>query len=222
MIFDSKASLLDLIGITQMVKKMYLKNKTRIVVLLSILIGITTLSLLTLSFGQHANASVNEVQYPSFNSISMNLFIEGIEGESIIAGRENSITALGYSHSISNPYDLLTGELTTKQHSPLRVMKFIDKSTPKLFEKCTTGEVLPTITLKFYFEPDDLNFYSIELTNATVTSVQGYGTINVAEVPRETVSFTYQSIKWIYTEYDSEGMAEGNIEVVDDWTEAAS
>ncbi len=196
---------------------MKIRYNTRLVVLLGVLIGITTLSMLIISFGQHVNASTLETQYPSFNSISMNLFYEGVDGESIIAGREKSITVLGYSHSISNPYDRLTGDLTGKQHSPLRIMKSIDKSTPKLYEKCVKGTTAPSVILRFYFEPSGLNFYTIELTNAKITSVQGYGTISIDEIPRETVSFTYETIKWTYTEYDSEGNAKGNIEAEDDW-----
>jgi type VI secretion system secreted protein Hcp len=199
---------------------MKIRYNTRLVVLLGILIGITTLSMLIVSFGQHVNASTLETQYPSFNSISMNLFYEGVDGESIISGRENSITVLGYSHSISNPYDLATGDLTVKKHSPLRVMKYVDKSTPKLYEKCVKGVADPSVILKFYFEPSGLNFYTIELINAKITSVQGYGTISVNEVPRETVSFTYETIKWTYTEYDAEGKSKGNVEAQDDWINA--
>lgn len=201
--------------------KMKIKHNTRLVVLLGVLIGITTLSMLIIGFGQHVNASTLETQYPSFTSISMNLFYEGVDGESTIDDRKNSITVLGYSHSISNPYDRLTGDLTGKQHSPLRIMKLIDKSTPKLYEKCVKGDIAPSVILRFYFEPNGENFYTIELINAKITSVQGYGTISVDEVPRETVSFTYATIKWTYTEYDAEGKAKGNIEAQDDWIDAS-
>ncbi len=198
---------------------MNIKYNTRMVVLLAFLIGVTISSMVLIGFGQYVNASTTKTQYPSYSSVSMNLFVEGIDGESIIAGREKSITVLGYSHSISNPYDLFTGDLTSKQHSPLRVMKLIDKSTPKLQEKCVKNAVIPTVTLRFYFEPAGLNFYTIELTNAKVTSFQGFGTISADEIPRETVSFTYESIKWTYTEYDDAGNPKGNVEAEDNWTD---
>ncbi len=196
---------------------MKIKYNTRLVVLLGIFIGIFTLTVLIASYGQDVNASITETQYSGFTSISMNLFIEGVDGESIIAGRENSITALGYSHTISNPYDLMTGDLTIKQHSPLRVMKSVDKSSPKIFERCVKSTIIPSVVLRIYYEPDGLNFYTIELTNAKITSVQSFGTISVDEIPKETVSFTYETIKWTYTEYDEEGKAKGNIEAEDDW-----
>jgi type VI secretion system secreted protein Hcp len=189
---------------------------------LTIALTIIGFSLISIMSNPNANASTVDIMQPSFMSISMNLFIEGIEGESIIAGRENSITANGYSHSISNPYDLATGQVTTKQHSPLRVMKQMDKSSPKLQEKCVAGSVLPSVILRLYYEPDGKNFYTIELTNAQVTSFQGFNTVNPNKVPMETVSFTYESIKWTYTEYDSEGKAKGNVEAQDTWEQQPS
>lgn len=198
---------------------MKMKYSKRLIFLISLFIGIVSLTLISIMNNQYVNASTSEIQQPSFSTVTMNLFIEGIDGESKITGRLYSIDIIAYSHSISNPYDLATGQTTVKQHSPLRVVKEIDKATPKLLEKCLTGAGLPSVILKFYFEPNGLNFYTIELINAQVTSVQGYGTINADNRPMETVSFTYESIKWKYTEYDSLGNPEGTIECQDTWLE---
>ena len=196
-----------------MKKKVDVRLSAQIVIAL----GITAVVFLGIISNSFVNASTTNVAYPTFSSVTMNLFVEGIEGESIISGRENSITVLGYSHSINNPFDLTTGQTTVVQHSPLRIMKSIDKSSPKLMEKCVTKVIIPSVILRFYYEPVGSNFYTIELTNALVTSYQGFGTTISNEVPRETVSFTYASIKWIYTEYDEMGNPKGNIEAQDDW-----
>ena len=193
------------------------KYKMRMLGSLTIALIIIGFSLFTLLSNPNVNASTADITQPSYSSVSMNLFIEGIDGESDVSGRENSIDVIGYSHSISNPYDLVTGQLTTKQHSPLRIMKSMDKSSPKLQEKCVTGVVLPSVILRLYYEPDSKQFYSIELTNALVTSFQGFSTIETGEIPVETVSFTYESIKWIYTEYGTDGNPEGNVEAEDTW-----
>jgi type VI secretion system Hcp family effector len=197
-------------------------HKMRMVASLTIALTIIGFSLISIMSNPNANATTVDIMQPSFSSISMNLFIEGVEGESIIAGRENSITASGYSHSISNPYNLATGQVTAKQHSPLRVMKQIDKSSPKLQEKCVTGSVLPSVILKLYYEPNGKNFYTIELTNAQVTSFQGFSTVKPYEVPTETVSFTYESIKWTYTVFDDAGNKMGNVEAQDTWEQQPS
>ncbi len=196
-----------------MKKKVDVRLSAQIVIAL----GITAVIFLGIISNSFVNASTTNVAYPTFSSVTMNLFVEGIDGESIISGRENSITVLGYSHSINNPFDLTTGQTTVVQHSPLRIMKSIDKSSPKLMEKCVTKAIIPSVILRFYYEPVGSNFYTIELTNALVTSYQGFGTIFSNEVPRETVSFTYESIKWTYTEYDEMGKAKGNVEAQDDW-----
>ena len=144
---------------------------------LAIGIGITAIIFLGIMSNPFVNASTANVAYPTFSSVTMNLFVEGIDGESTISGRENSITVLGYSHSINNPFDLTTGQVTVVQHSPLRIMKIIDKSSPKLMEKCVQGTTIPSVILRFYFEPGGQKFYVIELSNAQVTSYQGFGTV---------------------------------------------
>ena len=195
------------------------KLNNKLAVQIAFAIGITSIIIFGIMSNPLVNSSTANIAYPPFSAVSMNLFIEGVDGESKIPGRENSVDILGYSHSINNPFDLATGDTSTAQHSPLRIMKYIDKSSPKLMEKCVTGSIIPTVTLKIYFEPSDLNFYTIELTNAQVTSYQGFGTVFSGEIPRETVSFTYESIKWIYTEYDDEGKSKGNVEATDDWVQ---
>ncbi len=198
---------------------MKVKQNFRMVALLGIVLGATIMVLLTFGAGQYANASSGEIQTPSFNSVVMYLSYEGIDGESLDPDGVESSEVYGYSHSISNPYDPATGELTIKQHSPLRVMKPLDKASPKLQEKCVTGSVIPTVTLKLYFKIDSVfkKFLAIELINAKITSYQGFGTVKVSELPKETVSFTYETIKVTYTEYDDAGNSKGNVEYQDNW-----
>ncbi|MHA1966457.1 MAG: Hcp family type VI secretion system effector [Candidatus Hodarchaeales archaeon] len=193
------------------------RTNRRLFVFLTLFVGIVSISIISIINNQFVIASPNEIDTEIVSLTTMNLFIEGIDGESTISGRENSIVVIGFSHSISNPYELATGKTTTKQHSPLRVMKEVDKASPKLFEKCVKGAVLTSVILKFYHEPNGLKFYTIELQNAYITSVQGYGTLNPDNLPMETISFTYEKIKWIYTEFDDMGNSKGNVEAEDTW-----
>ena len=195
-------------------KRKYNFTKTHLVLALGIT-GIVFFGVMSNSF---VNASTDVVTRPPFEFITMNLFIEGMDGEAE-PPRENSIVVLGYSHSIDNPFDSATGQLTTKQHSPLRIMKLMDKTSPKLMERCVKKALLPTVTLRLYYEPEGINFYIIELTNASVTSYQGFSTAYSNEVPRETVSFTYQKIKWSYAEYGTDGLLKGWVEAEDYWVQ---
>jgi len=202
---------------------MKVKQNFKMVALLAIVLGATIMVLLTVGGGQHVNASTGEIQTPSFSSVVMYVSYDGVDGESVDPDGAKSSEVYGYSHSISNPYDPTTGEVTTKQHSPLRVMKPLDKASPKLQEKCTKGTVLLSVTLKLYFSSDSgfKKFLVIQLTNAKITSYQGYGSVMVNDqdydFPKETVSFTYETIKWTYTEYDDAGNAKGNVEYEDNW-----
>ena len=198
---------------------MKVKRNMRMVALIGIVLGVTIMALLTVGVSQHVNASTDEIQTPGFNLVVMFISYEGIDGEAVDPDGIKSSIVYGYSHSISNPYDPTSGDLTAKQHSPLRVMKPIDKASPKLQEGCLKGTIIPSVALKMYFEIDSdfKKFYTITLTNAKITSYQGYGTVRVNELPKETVSFTYETIKWTYTEYDDAGNAQGNVEFEDTW-----
>ncbi|MHA1979216.1 MAG: Hcp family type VI secretion system effector [Candidatus Hodarchaeales archaeon] len=198
---------------------MKVKQNFRMVALLGIVLGATIMVLLTFGIGQYANASTGSIEAPSFNAVVMYVSYEGIDGESLDPDGGKSSLVYGYSHSVINPYDPVTGDVTVRQHSPLRIVKSMDKSSPKLQEACNKGSVLPKVNLNMYFKSDSeyKKFYAIELTNAKITSFQGFGTVSADEFPKETVSFTYETIKWTYTEYDEAGNPMGNVEYVDTW-----
>jgi type VI secretion system Hcp family effector len=178
--------------------------------------GFATTFFVAVLTNQEVNASPN--LYVS-DSISMNLWITNptVDGESEHDGRQNSIDVLAYSHSISASYSTDgTRSAGSAIHTPLRITKMVDKATPKLYEFCSDGTMIATVTLRLYFEPGGLNFLAIELTNAQVSSIQNFGSLE--DRPTETVSFIYQSIRITYTEYDSEGKSQGNVEYTDTWT----
>ena len=189
------------------------------VAILGVVLGATLMVLLIFGAGQHVNASTGSIKAPSFQAVVMYVSYEGIDGESIDPDGGKSSLVYGYSHSVTSPYDPVTGDVTVRQHSPLRIVKSMDKSSPKLQEVCNQGSVIPKVYFNMYFEADTgyKKFYAIELTNARITSFQGYGTVRANELPQETVSFTYETIKWTYTEYDAAGNSKGNVEYVDTW-----
>ncbi|MFX1513504.1 MAG: Hcp family type VI secretion system effector [Promethearchaeota archaeon] len=202
-----------------------MKNKQLIKTLIPItlLMGIFIASIMAILSGPQANASTNESTAtfsPSSAAISMNLWIEGISGESKIAGREGSIDIIAFSHNIKVGYDTGAARIETAEHAPIRFIKTIDKATPKLYEACSKGTKYP-VTFTCFYEPNALDYYTIQLTGAMAVSVQNYGTVEFGDVPMEQVSFIYDTIKWIYTEYDEQGQAKGNVEYQDTWPSAS-
>jgi len=138
-----------------------------------------------------------------FNVLRMEVTgeIQGeIEGEITDAGQEGWIEVLGYSHQIIIPRDaesrLPTG---SRQHSPLRIVKTIDKASPLLANALIMNEKL---TIKLHlFKPNDLSgfdeFFTIELQEASIASIQTQGSgISYGE----TVSFCYMKIIWTYVD----------------------
>ncbi|MFW9994892.1 MAG: Hcp family type VI secretion system effector [Candidatus Odinarchaeota archaeon] len=192
-----------------------------VIIPLALIIAITGAFLTAVMSAQLGNASVDEVNEASQTTIefTMNLWISGMDGESKIAGRENSIDVLAYSHSIINAYDPTTiaRGAASVQHTPLRIVKRIDKATPKLAEACCIASVIPFVLLRFYLEPDSLNYLAINLTSAVVVSTFNYGMTMSDDVPVETISFTYELIKWRYTEFDALGNPKGNVEYEAAW-----
>ncbi|MCH9023072.1 MAG: type VI secretion system tube protein Hcp [Planctomycetes bacterium] len=119
-----------------------------------------------------------------------------IEGSSEETGREGTILVEAFNHEVRIPFDPLTGLPSGPRiHSPLEVVKFIDKSTPKLYQALTTGENLNPVVLKFYHIGPTLveeHYYSIELENAIIVDIKQSNTNS------EHISFTYQKIKWTW------------------------
>jgi len=101
----------------------------------------------------------------------------------------------------------------TPQLAPLRITKMVDKASPKLYDMCSKGSLIPYVYLDCCKELGGQFkvFYRIELTNAGIISVQDFG-ITAGDIPTETVSFAYEKIKLIYTEYDEQGSSKGNVE----------
>ncbi|MFX0183314.1 MAG: Hcp family type VI secretion system effector [Candidatus Hodarchaeota archaeon] len=191
----------------------------RIVVPLILLVGFAMTFFVAVLNNQQVEASTNLF---TSDSTSMNLEIDGFDGESDRPGREGTIDVLSYSHSISAAYSAsATRSATSAQHTPLRVTKLVDKTSPKLFEKCSKGTVITSVILSVYHEPDALLYLKVELQNVQVASVLNYGLGD--ELSTEIVSFTYEQIKWTYTEYGSDGKSKGNVESGwINWGEAAT
>ena len=131
-----------------------------------------------------------------------------IAGSSEETGREGTSLILGFDHSITIPFDSPTGLPSgPRQHNPVMITKYIDKASPKLYQACTTGEILNPVELKFYRIGPTLaeeHYYTIELENARIVDVKQTGT------NFEHISMTYQKITWSW-------LPDGGITHTDEW-----
>ncbi len=198
--------------------RMNINQRVRIIIPLILILGGATIFLIAALSNLQVIASTEGSSTFISDAVSMNLWIDGISGETIHDDRAGSSDVLAYSHSVTTGYNPdPVRSSSEKHHTPLRITKMVDKATPKLYEACSKGTVIASATLRFYYEPDKLNFLTIELQNAVIISVQDYGMVEGR--PTETVSFVYDSIKWTYTEFGSDGKPLGNVEYNDTWQE---
>jgi len=141
-----------------------------------------------------------------------------INGSVTQAGREDSMEIYGWTHEVIAPRDPASGLPTGKrQHKPIIVTKPIDKATPLLMNLLTNNENITEWSLKCW-KPSragkEEQFYSVELVNANVASIQveqlnNKYPENMKHEVREHVAFTYQKIIWTWQD--------GGITCEDDW-----
>ncbi len=142
-----------------------------------------------------------------------------INGSCEMKGRENSILVYAFGHNIHIPRDPQTGLASGKRiHGAFKILKEVDKSSPKLYQALCTGENLTNVEIKFYrIAPDgtEEHYFTTTLENAIIVNISpsmptAFLAQNEAYRHMETVSFTYRKIKWTW-EVDG-------IESEDDWT----
>jgi type VI secretion system secreted protein Hcp len=120
------------------------------------------------------------------------------------------------TQELTVPFDAATGQSTgRRQHSPLTIVKELDKSSPQFFTAAATNEVLKSVTCLLYRNSANGQtraYFKIALTNAIIVEVKdtGDGVNGAAQRDeRERISFSYQKIE--LTDLDS------NTTAIDDW-----
>lgn len=127
-------------------------------------------------------------------------------GSSQKKGREDTSDVFEIEHHIHQPVDLTTGIATgVRVHSPLRLVKEIDKATPGYHKAMVTGQNLKSIELHFYrIDPStrqEKMYYKITLTNARVVDVRAFMPMSFVPANEsyrhmEQLSFVYEEIEW--------------------------
>ena len=149
-----------------------------------------------------------------------------IQGAVLEKGKEGTILVHGFENAISSPRDPATGQATgRRQHEPVVIIKEIDKSSPKLWSALVTNETLTQWVLNVWGSAvipgpgAEKNVYRIELTNASVASIDEMLADDSVEANaglplHEQVTFTYQKITWTWLD--------GAVTASDDWEASAA
>lgn len=142
------------------------------------------------------------------------LQIEGVPGESTVAGFEGQIEVQSFSHGVSQSASMsasTAGGATTGRcnHGDFTITKELDKATAILAQKCSDGSHIPAVTLTLTRAGggDRVAYMEYKLTKCIVSSVSiGGGT---GSFPTEAVSFNYGKIEWTYTQQKRDDGAGG-------------
>jgi type VI secretion system secreted protein Hcp len=135
-------------------------------------------------------------------AIDFYLKVDGIDGDVSVPGITSGSAALSFSlgHSVTAATAGGAGRVVFESVS---VQKYLDKSSPLLALRCAGGTSIRTVTL-LGLSPDGRSvIYRVNLTEATITSVQVGGA--TGGVPSESVSFSFERIEWIYTPQKPDG-----------------
>ena len=135
-----------------------------------------------------------------------NLKVPEYPGSSEKEGREDTCDVFEVEHHIHQPVDLTTGQATgVRVHSPVRVVKVIDKATPGFHKAMCEGANLSEAVLSFFrIDPttrQESEYYRITLRQARIVDIQPYMPMSFVPANEsyrhmEQVSFVYEEIEW--------------------------
>ncbi len=152
------------------------------------------------------------------------LKLDGIDGESKDSKHKNEIDIISFEFKATQSGTSITGGGAGKGKvlaEDLIVRKYVDKSSPKIYQRCCSGEPIKTLTLTARKAgKDQQEFYKLTLTDVLVSSfqhggAQGGQTAVTADAaggdwfPVEFVKFNYSTIELGYKEQQADGTLSG-------------
>jgi type VI secretion system secreted protein Hcp len=137
-----------------------------------------------------------------------------IKGSVTQKGREGRMLVIGAEHEVLSPRDMSSGLATGKcLHKPFVITKELDKSSPLLYQMLVANEPIAEWELQFWAPSTatagttgaEVQRYTVKLVNASLADIRFHMLNNKnPEFQRyaeyEEVSFTYQTIQWIWTD----------------------
>lgn len=147
--------------------------------------------------------------------------IEGIKGGSTRAGHKDEIDALDVCWGATQNSTFGTGTGGGSGRSEVKPITFVhrvDCASPLLFQKCCTGEVLPSALVTFFKAgptgPQMLQYFKITLSNVKVGKVHPAARTELVSQSRitvlcEVVELWFTKIELDYQKQSQQGVALG-------------
>jgi type VI secretion system secreted protein Hcp len=136
------------------------------------------------------------------------LWVDGIPGESTSDKHKDWIEAVAFHWGISRPGQSFPVQgqqaALAAEHADLTIVKAIDKSSPKLFLACCTGQPIEHVKFHiFKVGADPSTIIQFNMTGVVVTSVKPVGaSVGATPYLMEEITFNYTGIEVLYPEMD--------------------
>ena len=143
--------------------------------------------------------------------------IDGIDGEARDKNHENWIKIISVGQTVSRPVQIGGDGSTLKgsvECGHVSVVKEVDKSTPALLGAVCKGTKFSEITIDLTTDVgqgERVTYMQWHLENAYVAGYNVSGSADGGAAPCESLSLTYEKIKWTYTPVDKDGEPGGAI-----------
>jgi len=150
-----------------------------------------------------------------------------VVGESTDAEHKGQIEILSFSHGESQPGGGTrstagggtSGRVTMQDFS---VAKYLDKSSPVLNLACCAGTHYGTVTIQLYRATQDaskpVKYMEYILTDAVIASYSISGGGGSGDVPVESLSFNFSTIKWSYIPQKKEAPGGTEAAIASGWS----
>ncbi len=192
----------------ELIKNRLLKSR----LIAAVIITVTVISVVFLSMRVIAQPMTPTCT----ESVSIYMKLSEIEGEVAFDDITGQIEVVRFSQGVYNPMTLDARITDTTTMHPFTITKLVDKATPKLYLKSSTGVALPIVTLRFYRgcpDSEPVLYYNVELKNARIVSVRSYHSGIPETLPLEEVVFKFDEIKWTWL--SNKGNVEATWKIVD-------
>jgi type VI secretion system secreted protein Hcp len=136
-------------------------------------------------------------------------------GTTGLNGNTKQFPVLALTEEVTTSYDPSTGLGSGKrQHSPVTIIKLLDRSSTQFFTAAVDNETLTSVTCTLYRESNggERPYFKILLTHANIVDIKEWGDGASGDArgdERERISFVYQKIE--LTDLDTGATA------ADDW-----
>jgi len=142
---------------------------------------------------------------PALSAVDLFLKIDGIDGESTVKGREKWIEVLSYSWGVTNNGSFVGGGGGAGKASfqDFNFTKYVDVSSPKLFQHAASGEHIKSAILEVVTAGEKPSpFLTYTFTDLLVTS---FSQSSGGDIPVDSFSFAFAKLAMDYRPLKADG-----------------